>query len=57
MDISFDYETKQKVLKVNAEEEALIIQALTSLSWNTHSDFTKIAADDLFSQLVRDSRY
>lgn len=51
MKISFDYETKQKVMKLSAEEEGLLLAALCSAQWHTYvsrvAEFCKELREEL----------
>lgn len=54
MDISFDYETNQKVIKLNADEEGLLISALNTADWYTHIQGIADFCNTLRSELKND---
>ena len=54
MDIAFDHETKQNVIKLAANEEALLRLSLVTANWFTHDDDIAKFAESLRSQLVKE---
>ena len=54
MDVSFDFETKQRVIKLSATEEGLLNAAMNTAAWYTHDDDVKELCDKLRSELKND---